>query len=553
MPVKNGTGFKLPRRLGALSSAQERNGFLSRDAIARIALDLKVPQHELYGLASFFPHFHLAPPSRPRIRICRDLSCHLAGSRNLLKETAGLIQKAGLRDAWAESCPCLGQCDGAPAAEIGGRIYTGLDSVILQKILNSWSKGDPPPSARTRKVRDPDGLLPAPTRTFPAMCSLHDGGDPGRAIEVLRMTDLRGRGGAGFPTARKWEAVREAAGEEKYVVCNADESEPGTFKDRAILDSFPERVVEGALIAAWVVGARQIIFFIRHEYMRQRRSLARAIKKARNEGFIGGPDAPEAELFVSPGGYICGEETALLEVLEDRRAEPRERPPFPATSGLFGKPTVVNNVETFAMVSMILEKGVEWYASHGKNGSKGLTILGISGPLKRPGVYVAEMGTSIRTLFEKKGGGLSDGLELKGFCPGGPSSGFLPEKFLDLPYSHQALSDVGSMMGSGALVAIPENADMVAVAHNTMRFFRDESCGKCVPCRLGTQKITAFLQSALEGGARTDEISTMKDTAMTMADASICGLGQAAPLSFQSLLHHFGNESEAKWQGSKGD
>jgi NADH:ubiquinone oxidoreductase subunit F (NADH-binding) len=554
MAVRNGRTFEPPRRLRALFAAQKQEGFLSQETIAHIALDLKVPQHELYGLASFFPYFHLTPPAHPRIRICRDLSCHLAGSEALLEEAPGLIQKAQFRDGQPESCPCLGHCDGAPAAEIGGRIYTSLNSDALQKILNSWTTERPRPATRPQRVQDPDAFLPtsAEDHAFDALRTLRRRGEPGQVIEILQKSDLRGMGGAGFPTGRKWATVREAEGEEKYVICNADESEPGTFKDRAILDTFPGLVVEGVLIAAWAIGARQVIFFIRHEYSRQRRSLARAMKKAREEGFIGGPDAPEAEIFVSPGGYICGEETALLEVLEDRRAEPRERPPFPATSGLFGKPTIVNNVETFALVSMVLEKGAEWYTSFGTNGSKGLTIFGISGPVNRPGVYVAELGTPIRTLFDEKGGGLHNGLTFKGFCPGGPSSGFLPAKFLDLPYSYQALSEAGSMMGSGALVAVPEGSDMVALAHNTLRFFRDESCGKCVPCRIGTQKITTFLETALAGDACPEEVAGMEDIASTMADASICGLGQAAPLPFHTLLRHFRVELEAKWQSSKG-
>jgi NADH:ubiquinone oxidoreductase subunit F (NADH-binding) len=267
---------------------------------------------------------------------------------------------------------------------------------------------------------------------------------------------------------------------------------------------------------------------------------------ARKAGLIRGKRNPHIEIFVSPGGYICGEETALLEVLEGKRAQPRDKPPFPGTHGLFGNPTLINNVETFALIPSILKKGPPWFKSFGRNEGQGFKIIGVSGPLKRPGVFETEFGTPVRQILEEMAGGLQDGLRLKAFCPGGASSGFLPAGMVDIPYDFSPLAEAGSMLGSGALVAIPEGTDMVALARNALRFFRDESCGKCVPCRLGTEKLTDFLARTLNGTARAEELKVMEDVSSAMTDTSICGLGQTAPYPFLTLLRHFRGEIEEK-------
>jgi NADH:ubiquinone oxidoreductase subunit F (NADH-binding)/NADH:ubiquinone oxidoreductase subunit E len=536
-----------PPLLTALASLQRKEGHLSGEALTRLARGLGVPAYELYGLASFFPHFRLPAAAGPRVRICRDLSCALAGSQGLLAEAQGAARRVGLRDTVPEACPCLGRCDAAPAAEVDGRIYTGLTGESLALILRALKEGRPRPSSPPAGVRSAERLCPyrGKREAFGVLRSLLRRGDPKQVIGVLEESGLRGMGGAGFPAGRKWAIVRGAPGGEKFAVCNADESEPGTFKDRALLDSFPELVLEGLLIAAWAVGARVAIVYIRHEYERQRRSLMGALRAARAAGLAGGKKGPAVHIFVSPGGYICGEETALLEVLEDKRAQPRDKPPFPGTHGLHGRPTLIQNVETLALVPAILRWGAAWYASFGKNGGRGFKFLGISGPVRQPGVYEVELGTPIRSLIEETAGGLRGGRPLKAFSPGGASSGFLPAPMADLPYDFRPLAEAGSMLGSGALVAIPEGENMAALAHNALRFFRDESCGKCVPCRLGTAKLTAFLERALVSGARAGEIPVLEEAAIVMADTSICGLGQAAPLPFLSLLKHFRAELDA--------
>ena len=538
---------RLGSPITALASLQKKEGCLSAKSIGQLAVELNLPAYELYGLASFFPRFHLASPADPELRICRDLSCTLAGSERLIEEAPRLARKARLSSCRPAACPCLGHCDAGPAVELDGRIHTGVTETALWELLESRKGGRVKRPARPGRVRGASSIFPyRKGGAFLTYKSLRRSGSPAEVIAALKESGLRGMGGAGFPAGAKWEIVRNASGGNKTVICNADESEPGTFKDRALMDTYPELVLEGMLIAAWAVGAERGIIYIRHEYGRQRKSLGRALKAAREAGLIGGKRNPHIEIFVSPGGYICGEETALLEVLEGKRAQPRDKPPFPGTHGLFGKPTLINNVETFALMPSILRNGPSWFKSFGRNGSQGFKILGVSGPVKRPGAYETEFGTPVRQILREMAGGLRDGLRLKAFCPGGASSGFLPAGMADIPYDFSSLAEAGSMLGSGALVAIPEGTDMVALAHNSLRFFRDESCGKCVPCRLGTEKLTDFLARTLNGTARADELKVMEDVSAAMMDTSICGLGQAAPYPFLTLLRHFRSEIEEK-------
>ncbi|MEE9274745.1 MAG: SLBB domain-containing protein, partial [bacterium] len=305
------------------------------------------------------------------------------------------------------ACPCLGQCDAGPALSLDGRIHTGASEDSLIVLLAAHKTGRPRRASRPAGLRESKNLFPYRRGgAFHVLKSLRRKGDPDAVIAALKESGLRGMGGAGFPAGAKWEIVRRAPGGEKVVICNADESEPGAFKDRALLDTHPALVLEGMLIAAWAVGARRAIVYIRSEYARQRRSLGRALRAAREGGLLGGRKGPEAEIFVSPGGYICGEETALLEVLEDKRAQPRDKPPYPGVEGLFGRPTLINNAETFALVPAILRKGPGWYAGFGRGGGRGFKLLSISGPVRRPGVYEVELGTPIRALIEEKAGGL---------------------------------------------------------------------------------------------------------------------------------------------------
>ena len=541
------TAYKPPAKIEALLSHQREEGYLSKEAITEISKDLGVPIYDSYGIASFFPHFHLEKPAKPKVQVCRDMSCLLAGGDALLDNAKKIARRAGIRNLRPEGCSCLGRCDKGPAAEIEGRIYSSLTDEKFQEILESWKNGAPRPASRAQKLKNASRINPyRKNEAYGVLRSLIRSGNPESVIETLKESGLRGMGGAGFPAGLKWSFVRSAPGTEKFVICNADESEPGTFKDRAIMDSYPELVIEGILIACRAVGAERAIIYIRHEYGAQARRLQKAIARAREARLVGTKKSPSLEIFISPGGYICGEETALLEVLEDKRAQPRDKPPFPGTAGLFGKPTLINNVETFALIPAVLKNGAAWFTSFGRNGAKGFKVVGVSGAVRKPGVYEVEFGAPIREIIEGPAGGLTPGARLKAFSPGGASSGFLPASLVEVPYDFTPLQEAGSMLGSGALVVIPEGVDMVALAHNVVRFFRDESCGKCVPCRLGTEKLTAFLERALRGEARASELHAMREICEAMKDTSICGLGQAAPIPYLSLFEYFESDIKAR-------
>jgi len=356
-------------------------------------------------------------------------------------------------------------------------------------------------------------------------------------------------GGAGFPTGVKWELVRQAQATPKYIVCNADESEPGSFKDRVILEELPHLVVEGMLLAGLAVGAEHGIVYIRHEYARERKALERAITHARSTGLLGqhiqGTEFSfDITIFVSPGGYIQGEETALLEALEDRRGEPRNKPPFPVSHGLYGKPTVINNVETLAMVPVILQCGSQWWKQQGQNGASGLKFIALSGHVEKPGVYEVPLGTPVAELLAL-GGGVLGGKKLKTFLPGGASSKFLPASQVQVPLDFGALAKAGSMLGAGAVVIVAEGTDLVDLATNIVRFFRNESCGKCVPCRVGTAKTVGLLEDLVAGHGTREQLELLPLLGETLGLTSICGLGQVALNPILSVLEHFPQEIEA--------
>jgi formate dehydrogenase beta subunit len=373
-------------------------------------------------------------------------------------------------------------------------------------------------------------------------------------LAVLKQAELRGMGGAGFPTSMKWDLVRKQAEPVKYIVCNADESEPGTIKDRFILSHLPHLVAEGMMIAGLVTGAKKGILYIRHEYPLQEEIFGEELRRCTKAGLLGkrllGTDLEfELEIFVSPGGYICGEESALIEAIEGHRAEPRNKPPFPGQVGLWQKPTVINNVETFANVPQILARGAEWYRTAGMGGSRGLKFVGVSGHVARPGVFEVPMGTPMSEVIYKHAGGIRGGRALKAFAPSGPSSGYLPASMADVRLDFKALSDAGSMLGSGAIVVCDDTTCMLDMALTAIRFYRNESCGKCVPCRTGSQKMVEMLARWTQGGMseaqyRAD-LALLAELSQAMSLTSICGLGQIVPAPIQSVLKHFRTEIDA--------
>ena len=449
-----------------------------------------------------------------------------------------------------EPASCLGRCDSAPAATVNEiPVSGGVEEIRAYATGEKPLPNDEPTTAPGPWPTDP---YKSAEDHFGTLRGLLGGGAGNRdkVLEALKAADLRGMGGAGFPTGMKWDFTRKAPGEPKVVVCNADESEPGTFKDRMILEELPHLLIEAMVLGGWVIGAAKGIIYLRHEYTKERKALAAALERARKEGVLGGSVcgtsfAFDIELFISPGGYILGEETAMLEALEDKRGEPRNKPPFPTNHGLWGKPTLINNVETFAAIPVILAKGAQWWSGQGAGAYKGLNYISVSGDVEKPGVYCVPMGTTIRELLETCGG-MQGGKALAAFAPGGASSNFLPAAAADVALDFQALQEAGSMLGSGAVIFVAEGRDLVELATNEARFFRNESCGKCVPCRVGSEKAVAMLEQALAGKPVKNLIPLLREMGETLAKTSICGLGQVALAPVLSVIRNFPEAAESR-------
>lgn len=539
------------RLLAELRAIQEGRGYLAVDDLKRLSLRLQVPLHRLEEVVSFFPTFCRRASPRREVRVCTDLACHLSGPGVLA--AAG---EAATAETLVSPCSCLGACDRPVAVLAGGQVVAGLGREAVVSLVRGRTVHEPSPAPERSFRIDPyggPGRYEALARVAEGVAAEQRGAAArgaltgGAVIVALADSGLRGMGGAGFPSGAKWDLVRGAAAEEKFAICNADESEPGAFKDRFLLEHFPDLVVEGLAIAATVVGAAKAWIFLRHEYARQRHTLAAAIERyTRARAFRTGP---EIDVFESPGGYICGEETALLEVMEGRRGEPRHKPPFPSEQGLWGRPTLVNNVETLAWVPAILLHGADWFAQQGVNGARGLKLVSLSGHVAAPGVYEVPLGTRARDLIFEHGGGVSGGRDLKAFSPGGPSSGFLPARLGDIPLSFSDLQRAGSMLGAGAFLVLADGTCMLDAALNFLRFFRAESCGTCVPCRIGTEKLVRLLGCWGESGESEGDLQLVEELAAAMEATSICGLGQSAPAPLRSLLRYFPEEIEAHRQG----
>lgn len=525
----------------ALLKLQGEEGWLSPEALEALATRLRLPLHRLESVSTFYPHFRREAPRGIQIGVCRDLSCRLAGSVAAVKSLQEWA--AGRGDLVIEETSCLGRCDRAPAAAVGERVANASNRADIESCVVEC--GQP---VRLRRVRSWPAADPY-TASSPS-------GDPVEAYHVLREclagsrttpierlaeAGLRGMGGAGFPTARKWSLVAAEPAAEKTVICNADESEPGTFKDRELINDLPHLVIEGMAIAAYCVGAERGIVFIRHEYAPERHRLAAEIERARSIGALGknlfGSDFSfDVEIFVSPGGYILGEETALLECLEDRRGEPRNKPPFPGNAGLYQRPTLINNVETLVHAVGIVKHGPQWWHGLGRGDFSGHKFMAVSGDVERPGVSLVAMGTTLGELLELHGG-MKDARDLLALAPGGASSHFLGSEATALPLDFDALARAGTMLGSGAAIFVAEGRDLLDVGLSITRFFRNESCGKCVPCRVGTQKAVNLIEKA--GVVSAEDESLLRSLHDTLGQTSICGLGQVALGPLLSLLTRF--------------
>ena len=504
-----------------LVALQSRTGHLRDEDLHALSARIGVPLYELQGLASFYPHFRREPPAPLEVRACRDLACRLRDRGAALRDLEARC--ADHPDARFEAVSCLGRCDGAPACAVN-EVPCSADAA--RRCLET---GDPQPETGAwqegrRFEMDPH---PGPDDHYGIADSWKDAaGDDARATALfdrLEAAGLRGMGGAGFPTGRKWRVVA-AEPEPRVIICNADESEPGTFKDRVLLAEAPHLVVEGMVLAALSVRCEVGWVYIRHEYEPEREILERELERARERGVLG-PDclgsgqAFDIRVFVSPGGYVLGEETALLEALEGRRGEPRNKPPYPGVSGLHGRPTLINNVESFAQTPRAIATG-----------AAPTKLFAVSGDVQQPAVVEAPLGTTLDELVAACGG-LRDGRPLAAFLPGGASTGFLGPEHRSLPLEWDALRAAGSSLGAAAVVVVAEGADLLDVAANLTAFFRNESCGKCVPCRIGTEKALDILASA--GGP---DLEKLRELHAAMEATSICGLGQAALIPATTLL-----------------
>jgi NADH:ubiquinone oxidoreductase subunit F (NADH-binding)/NADH:ubiquinone oxidoreductase subunit E len=559
--------FPGPSLIPALNAIQERVGWLPRAELVALSHDVRRPLYEIEGLISFYPHFRTKPPAPVELRACHDLSCWLKG---------GEAKIAALRERYAgdeavelAESSCLGRCDLAPACTVNEAPVAMDDAgASVEAARTAAARGGRGGQAGANGHRT-GGSAPSvavwPNDPYPTaadryalvrqvLAGSRDTGrlDMGGIIAALKDSGLRGMGGAGFPAGRKWDMVAAEEATPKYVICNADESEPGTFKDRQILATQPHLVLEGMLLGMLAVGAEEGWVFIRHEYGPEEQVIRAEIEHLRNLGLIG-PDVftgntgagtrrrLNVEVFTSPGGYILGEESALLECMEGHRGEPRNKPPFPASYGLYGKPTLMNSVETFAHVPVIALRGADWWNAQGAESKAGATHTGlkffaVSGHVAWPGVYCVPMGTTARELLNLAGG-VPDNQELGAIQPGGASSNFIGPGQLDVELDFGTLRAAGSMLGSGAMVVMAKGTDLLAAAVNVLRFFRDESCGKCVPCRVGSTKSHIMLTDLLAaGGGPQDVNADVRELADVMRRTSICGLGQVALGPVNSVL-----------------
>jgi formate dehydrogenase len=506
---------------------QDRYGYLSAAHLAALAQEMKLALTEVFEVATFYSHFDVVkegevPPPAVTVRVCDSLSCAMAGAEHLLRE---LPNRFG-PDVRVVRAPCMGACDRAPVCAVGHvQVMRASAPSVLAAVADRNHAQAYPAGATFDAYRREHG--------YRQLQACLDGAQTRDAV-IAAVSDagLRGLGGAGFPTGRKWSLVRAEAAP-RLMAVNADEGEPGTFKDRHYLERDPHRFIEGMLIAAWVVEAPEIYIYIRDEYPEIRLMLAEEIAKVEAAGL-----ARHSRLHLrrGAGAYICGEESAMIESIEGKRGLPRHRPPYVAQVGLFGRPTLEQNVETLFWVRDILDKGAAWFTSHGRHERKGLRSFSVSGRVEDPGVKLAPAGITARELIEEFCGGMAPGHAFKAYLPGGASGGILPASMADLPLDFGTLEPYGCFVGSHAVVILSEHDDIKAVALNLMRFFEDESCGQCTPCRVGTEKATKLMAGGPWNSGLLEELSA------TMRDASICGLGQAAPNPLLCVLKYFPEE-----------
>ncbi len=510
-----------------LHRIQDRYGCLASSHLRALAEEMRLSQAEVYEVATFYSHFDVvkegeAPPPDLTIRVCDSLSCELAGAQQLLSALEAGMDPGKVRVLRA---PCMGRCDTAPVLEIG---HNHIDHATPEKVLAAIKAGD----THAHVPEYQDFATYKAGGGYKVLAELRDGvATPEEIQDRVLASGLRGLGGAGFPSGRKWSFVRAEKGP-RYLAVNGDEGEPGTFKDRYYLERTPHLFLEGMLIAAWAVEAEKCFIYMRDEYPAVLKILATEIAELEMAGII----APGyVDLRRGAGAYICGEESAMIESIEGKRGLPRHRPPFVAQVGIFNRPTLVHNVETLYWVTKVCREGPEVLSSTEKNGRKGLRSYSVSGRVKSPGVHLLPAGSTIMDIIEAAGGML-DGHSFKAYQPGGPSAGLLPASMNDIPMDFDTLQPHGSFIGSAAIVILSDKDRARDAALNMLRFFEDESCGQCTPCRVGCEKAVKLMQAD-----RWDQ-PLLEDLCKVMVDASICGLGQAAPNPILLTMKHFADE-----------
>jgi NADH:ubiquinone oxidoreductase subunit F (NADH-binding)/(2Fe-2S) ferredoxin len=521
-----------------------------------------------------------------RIGVCCGAGCMSVGSEKILQDIQADIKARGLESS-VQAVPtgCMGPCNQGPLVRFrpGGTMYRKMDGSQVKTVMDAELSGGPPQKdkwifsdAREEPFRnsEEDPFFKKQLKIVLKDCGelnpedlddylVHQGYQaltkalsrlsPEDVIAEMKHSRLRGRGGAGYPTGFKWETVYRYVNEHKYVICNGDEGDPGAFMDRSVLEGNPHRVLEGMCIAAYAIGADKGYAYIRGEYPLAIRRFEAALKQARKAGLLGknilGTDFSfDVEVRIGAGAFVCGEETALIASIEGKRGTPRPRPPYPAESGLWGKPTLINNVETFASVAPIILNGGEWYSEIGTPKSAGTKVFALAGKIRYAGLIEVPMGTTLREIVFDIGGGVQGEGKFKAAQTGGPSGGCIPAAHLDVPMDYEALISLGSIMGSGGLIIMDEASDMADVARFFMEFCMDESCGKCVPCRVGTRMMHDMLQKLVDRKGTRLDLERLEELAVYVKEASLCGLGASAPNPFLSTLRHFRADYEGKLQ-----
>ena len=525
----SGINLKREELIEYLHIIQDNFGVLYDKHLVALSSIMNLPMAEIYEVSTFYAHFNIVKNEKSfkpikMVRVCESLTCELFGSKKILED----LKDLNYNNIKVVSGPCMGRCQMAPTVSVGKNYVDHATCADVKKAidLNQFDAAIPNYINYKEYLSKGGYIISNQIKNKNISKKM--------IIDILNESGLKGKGGAGFPTGKKWEIVSKYK-EKKYIAINGDEGEPGTFKDRYFLEKDPHRFLEGALIASYFIDAEKVYIYLRDEYPAVIEILKKEILILEKEKII-----PKNYFIIrrGAGAYICGEESAMIESIEGKRGLPRHRPPYVAEVGLFGKPTLTNNLETIYWIRDIIEQGPKWFANQGIRGSKGFHSFSVSGRIKNPGVKIAPAGTNVQELIDNYCGGMMDGHEFKGYLPGGASGGILPSTLNDIPldYASKELENEGCFLGSAAIVILSQKDNMMEVGLNLLKFFEEESCGQCTPCRIGTEKTVKIMKQKLWNREKLEDLSEV------MAEASICGLGQAATNPLKSVMKYFGKE-----------